>query len=118
MNPLLIIKISLCVAGLLASFYLGSVFEESKWQKRELDIQTREQQSRKVADNIALEYEQLKDSKNAQSSKILREVYKEIRSPSYSCLIPLDGVQLLAKSINSANNSGKSTGSMPSNSNR
>jgi hypothetical protein len=101
-----------------SSFYLGSVVEQSKWQKRELDIQTREQNSRKVADNIALEYEQLKDQKNAHTSKIMREVYKEIRLPSYSCLVPADGVQLLARAINSANNTSQPTSSLPANSAR
>lgn len=109
MNPILLVKASICVICLVLAFYFGSTYQESKWQKRELAIHEKEQEVIQRGDDIALEYEKLKESKNAQTNELTKQIYKEIQSNNgYSCVIPARGVQLLAESIKSANNASQS----------
>jgi len=96
-------KIASVVLALAGAFYMGTVWELSTWQKKELNYLAQIEGQKKQADKVAYEYETERAKRAIEQREVVREVYVEVAKSGYSCQLPADGLRIVNKAITAAN---------------
>lgn len=108
------IKIAAVALVLAGAFYMGKVWEQTTWQKKELAYLAQIEVQKKLSDKVAYDYETERDKRAIAQREVIREVYTEVARTDYSCQLPADGLRIINKAIAAANAS-KPGDAMPTN---
>lgn len=97
------LKVAAAVVVLGLSFYMGKVWEQSRWQAKELAWQKQLNEQKKQAEKVAYDYEIKLQDKRTIEKEIVKEVFVEVSKPVYSCQLPADGLRVINKAVRTAN---------------